>query len=70
MTADVMVGKFKDGGLPIFPGICALSRGFLKRKGGKHTIHFTAESSIAELLLRTIHSANQFSVCGSSSELV
>ena len=44
-----------------------LSRGFLESKGGRCTIHFNAESSNTELLFRTIHSANQFSICGAVS---
>ena len=36
----------------------------LKRKGGRCTLHFTAESSKKDLLFRTIHSANQLSIHG------
>ena len=36
----------------------------LKRKGGKCTIHFSAESPNAEPFIRTIHSANQLSIDG------
>ena len=54
----------KESGHPIFRGISALDGGVLKRKSGRCTIHFTAESSIAELLFRTIHSANQLSIHG------
>ena len=35
--------------------VSALNRGVLKRKVGRCSIHFTAESSNTELLLRTIH---------------
>ena len=50
-----------------FRGISALNRGFLKRKGGRCPIHFNAESSSAELLFRTIHSANQLSFYGAAA---
>ena len=42
-----------------------LSReGVLKRKNNRDTMHFTADASNTELLYRTIHSANQLSICG------
>ena len=41
-----------------------VNRGFLKRKGGRCTTHFTAESPNAELLFHTLHSANQLSTYG------
>ena len=66
-NADVTLEKFKEKGHPIFRGISALNRGALKRKGGRCTIHFTAESSNAELLFRAIHSANQLSICGAAA---
>ena len=44
-----------------------LSREILKRKGGRCTLHFDADSSNTELLLRTIHSANQLSIYGAVS---
>ena len=63
-TAGVMVGNFKESGHPVIRATGALKRGFLKRKGGRCTIHFNAESSNAELFFRTIHSANQLSIYG------
>ena len=54
MTADVMVENVKESGHPKVRGIGALNRGFLKRKGGRCTTNFNAESSKAELLFRTI----------------
>ena len=45
-------------------GISASNREVLKRKGGRCTLHFTAESSNTEPLFRTIHSANQQSIYG------
>ena len=47
-----------------YTGTSALSRGALKRKENRNTIHFTAESSSVKLLFRIIHSANQLSVYG------
>ena len=40
---------------------------FWKRKGGRCTMHFNADSSNTELLFRTIHSANQLSIYGAVS---
>ena len=62
-----MVGHFTETGHPVFKGISALSRGILKWKGGRCTIHFNADSSNTELLFRTIHSANQLSIYGAVS---
>ena len=47
--------------------ISLLNRGFLKRKGGKSTVHFTAEIPNAELLFHSIHTANQLSIYGAVS---
>ena len=44
-----------------------MSRGILKRKGRRCTIHFNADSSNTELLCRTIHPANQLSIYGAVS---
>ena len=63
-TADVMVDTFKDSGHPVFRTTSALGQGFLKRKGGRCTIHFSAISSNAEHLFRTMNSANQLSIYG------
>ena len=46
-----------------------LSRGTLKRKSPRNTIHFTADSGNIELIMRTIHSPNQLSVYGAVSSL-
>ena len=61
-TADDMVCNFEDSGHPVFRAFSALDRGFLKKKGGKCTIHFNEESSNAELLFRTNHSADHLSI--------
>ena len=52
---------------PSFKGISALNRGILTRRGGRCTIHFSADSLNTELLFRTIHSANQLSIHGAES---
>ena len=44
-----------------------LSRGTLKKKTGRDTIHFYADVSNTELLLRLIHSQNQLSIYGAVS---
>ena len=62
-----MVERFKETGRPVFKSISALSRGILKRKNGRATIHFNADSSNRELLIRTIHSSNQLSINGAVS---
>ena len=59
-----MVKIFKEKEHPTFRSINALNRGYLKTVGGKCTIHFTAESPHAELLHRTIHSANPLNIYG------
>ena len=62
-----MEERFKETGYPVFKSINALSRGILKRKNNRDTIHFTADASNTELLIPTIHSANQFSIHGAVS---
>ena len=62
-----MIEHLKRSGHPVFRGTSPLNRGILRRKAGRNTIHFTAESANIELLLRTIHSANQLSVYGAIS---
>ena len=49
--------------------IGALSRGILKRKRGKETIHFNGDSTNTELLFQTIQCANHLNIC-SSGEFV
>ena len=44
-----------------------LNRGTLKRKSGRNTIHFSADSGNIELRPRTIHSSNQLSINGAES---
>ena len=61
-TAKQVVKRFKQTGHPVFKSISALSRGILKRKKDRDTMHFNADASNAELFFRTIHSANQLSI--------
>ena len=62
-----MVERFKDTGHPVFKSISALSRGILKKKNGRDTIHFNADASNTELLFQIIHSVNQLSMYGAVS---
>ena len=62
-----MIELFAQRGHPVFRGTSALHRGTLQRKSGRNTIHFTADSGNIELMLRTIHSANQLCVYGAVS---
>ena len=66
-TATQMVERFKDTGHPVFKSISALSRGILKKKNVRDTIHFNADASNTELLFRIIHSVNQLSIYGAVS---
>ena len=59
-----MAQRFKETGYPVFKSISALSRGILKRKKGKETIHFNGDSSNTDFLFRNIHSLNQLSIFG------
>ena len=63
-VAAKMVQRFKETGHPEFKSISALSRGILKQKTGKTSIHFNRDSMNTELLFQTIHSVNQLSVYG------
>ena len=58
---------FKETGHPVFRGISALNRGTEKKNEDVQVIHFTSESPNAELLFRTIQSANQFSIYGAGA---
>ena len=63
-TANKMVQRFEETCHPVFKSISALSRGILKHKKGKSTIHFNGDSTNTELLFQTIHSVNQLSIHG------
>ena len=51
-------------GHPVFKSITASSRGMLKQKKGRSTIHFNGDSIDTELLCQTIHFVNQLNVHG------
>ena len=56
-------GKWNSAATPT-KSISALSRGILNRKNNRDTTHFDADTSKTELWFRTVHSANQLSICG------
>ena len=58
---------FKDKSHPVFKSFGALSRGILKRRTFRDTIHCNADASNTELLFRIIHSVNQLSIYGAVS---
>ena len=62
-----MIEVFAQSGHPVFRGTSTLSRGTWKRKQGRNTIHFTADSGNIELIRRTIRSASQLSIYGGVS---
>ena len=66
-TATQMVERFKDTDHPVFKGISALSRGVQKKKNNRDTIHFNADASNTELLVRIIHSVKQLRFYGAVS---
>ena len=61
-TANKTVQYFKETCHPIFIITSALSRGILRQKQGRSTIHFNGDSMNTELLLQTVHSVNQIGV--------
>ena len=67
-AANNMEQRFKETGLLVFKSISALSRGLLKQKRGKSSIHFTGDSRNTELLFQTVHSVNQLGVYGAVTD--
>ena len=61
-TANKIEKHFKETGHPIFTSASALSRGILKQRIGKSTVHLNGDSVNMELLLQTVHSVNQISI--------
>ena len=59
-----MVQRFKESGHLVFKSVSALSRGILKTRRGRCTIHFNGDPTNTELLFQTVHSVNQLSVYG------
>ena len=65
-----MMLNFAESGHPVFRGTSALDTGELKSKrGGKKSIHFKGSEEKVELILRTVTSVNQLSVCGAVADL-
>ena len=69
-TVKKLTQLFKETGHLLFKSISALSRGILKQRNGKSTIHFNGDSMNTELFFQTIHSVNRLSGLWSSGELV
>ena len=64
------MSNFSDSGLPIFRSSSAFERGELRiKEHGTKSIHFNGSDENIELLLRTLISANQLSVCGAIADL-
>ena len=61
-TANKMVQRFKETGHLVLKSTSVLSRGILRRKKGRRTIHFNGDSMNTELLFQTIHFVNQRSI--------
>ena len=59
-----MVQRFKETGHPVFKSTSAWSRGILKQRKGRRTVHFNGDSMNTELLVQTIHSVHQLSNYG------
>ena len=69
-TAEEMMIEFSETAHPIFRASSALERGELRSKGGgKKTIHFIGSEQNVELILRTVISANQFSIFGAAADM-
>ena len=58
----------KTADIQFFRSTRALDPGFLKKKGGKYTIHFSRDTSNAELLFPKIKFANQLSIYGAVAD--
>ena len=67
LSSKKMVQRFKEICHPVFKSISALSRGILKRKKVKETMHFNGDSTNTELLFQTIHSVSQLSIYGAEA---
>ena len=63
-TANKIGQRFKETRHPFFKSTSALSRGILKERRGRCTIHFNGDFMNTELLFPTVHSVNQLSVHG------
>ena len=62
--------KFSESGHSVFRGSSALERGDLKSKGKRNlSFHFCGDDISAELVLHTIISVNQLSICGAVADM-
>ena len=69
-VAEDMMLNVSESGHSVFRGSSALERGDLKSKGkGKLSLHFCGDDNTAELVLRTIISVNQLSICGAVADM-
>ena len=59
-----MIQQLKETGHHIFTDTSALSRGMLKQRKVKSTIHFNGDFMNTEQLFQTINSVNQVSIYG------
>ena len=64
-----MMFKFGESKHPVFRSTSPLSRGVLKSKGGKLSVHFCADEGTIETVFRTIISVNQLSLYGAVAEM-
>ena len=64
LGASKMLEDFENSGHPVLQRISPLSRGILKRKIDRNTVHFNGEYYNIDLLYRTAHSANQLCTYG------
>ena len=69
-TAAKMVQRFKEIGHLAFKSLNALSRGILKQKKGKTSIHFNGDSMNTELLFQTMTFCKSAQCLRSSNGLV
>ena len=68
--AEKMLLEFAESGCPIFRATTPLSRSKLKSKGhGRLSIHFTADYSTIETIIRIIAFANQLSLYGAVANM-
>ena len=68
--AEKMLLEFVESTCPIFRATTPLSRGQLRSKGhGKLSIHYCADQTTIETILRIIVSANQLSLYGAVAEM-
>ena len=68
--AERKILNFSGSGHPIFRASSAFERGDLRSKGGgKKSRHFNGSTENIALLLRTVISVNQLSICGAVADM-